>query len=76
MALVIPALTPYQVRGRLRNPVFPWIPASAGMTAFGAIYVAVFEYRLNCLEYFWVKGSNKMTFYVIFVLINGKFIYT
>jgi len=46
------------------------------MTAFGGIYVAAFEYRLNCLEYFWAKGSNKMTFYVISILKNGKFIYT
>ena len=52
------------------------ISASAGMTAFGGIYVAAFEYRLNCLEYFWVKSSNKMTFYVISLLKNGKFIYT
>jgi len=46
---VIPGLTPYQVRGRLRNPVFSWIPAPrllpagtsfAGMTAFAGIKVA------------------------------------
>jgi hypothetical protein len=46
------------------------------MTAFGGIYVAAVEYRLNCFEYFWVKSSNKMTFYVISLLKNGKFIYT
>ena len=28
MQFVIPGLTPYQVRGRLRNPVLFWIPAS------------------------------------------------
>ncbi len=31
----LPGLTPYQVRGRLRNPVFSWVPAFAGMTISG-----------------------------------------
>jgi hypothetical protein len=42
---VIPGLTPYQVRGRLRNSVSCWIPAFAGMTPFDAIYAA--GYGLN-----------------------------
>ena len=33
--LVIPGLT--------RNPVFFWIPAFAGMTAYAMIYVAVYR---------------------------------
>ncbi len=32
MQFVIPGLTPYQVRGRLRNPASFWILAFAGMT--------------------------------------------
>jgi hypothetical protein len=38
MQFVIPGLT--------RNPVFFWIPAFAGMTAFAMINVAV--YKINC----------------------------
>ncbi len=39
MRFVIPGLT--------RNPVFFWIPAFAGMTAFVAIYVAVYNCHFN-----------------------------
>jgi hypothetical protein len=46
IAFVIPGLTPYPVRGRLRNPVFSWIPAFAGMTAFAGIKVAVYSFVL------------------------------
>jgi hypothetical protein len=37
IAFVIPGLT--------RNPVFSWIPAFAGMTSFGEINVAVYNYK-------------------------------
>jgi hypothetical protein len=43
IAFVIPGLPPHPVRGRLRNPVFSWIPAFAGMTTFAGINVAVYS---------------------------------
>ena len=32
----------YVIPGLTRNPVFPWIPAFAGMTKFAVINVAVY----------------------------------
>ena len=43
MQFVIPGLTPYRVRGRLRNPVSFWIPAFAGMTGVVVTHDAVYR---------------------------------
>ena len=43
MPFVIPGLTPYRVRGRLRNPASFWIPAFAGMTGVVVTHDAVYR---------------------------------
>ncbi len=37
------SLMPFVIPGLTRNPVFLWIPASAGMTHFVAINVAMYS---------------------------------
>jgi len=44
------------------------------MTASCGIHIAACKYRLNNLENFRVKDTNEVTFYVAYVLKNGKII--
>lgn len=72
---VIPALTPYQARGRLRGPVFPQIPAFQAMTDSGGIHFASDKHGRKGFEKVWGKNF-KVTFYVTYIMENGKFIPT
>ncbi len=46
------------------------------MMASLGIHMGMYKYRLKGIENIFGKGSRKMTFCVIYVLKNGKFIYT